>query len=125
LLKYVMVAIGGACGAIARFWLGAYVSERMGTKFPYGTFVINCSGSFIIGLIITLLAERSHWSPNLRYLIPIGFVGAYTTFSTFEYETLRAVQDGQVLVAALNVLLSVALGFASVWAGVLAGRTVA
>jgi len=120
-----MVAIGGACGAIARFWLGAYVTERMGTKFPYGTFVINCSGSFLIGLIVTLLAERTHWSANLRYLIPIGFVGAYTTFSTFEYETLRAVQDGQVLVAALNVLFSVVLGFASVWAGVLAGRAVA
>lgn len=120
-----MVAIGGAAGAAARFWLGGYVAERMGTKFPYGTFLINCSGSFIVGLMVTLLAERTHWSPNLRYLIPIGFVGAYTTFSTFEYETLRALQDGQVVAATLNVVLSVGIGFLSVWLGVVAGKAVA
>jgi CrcB protein len=125
LIKYVMVGIGGFIGAIARFWLGGYIGQRMGTKFPYGTFVINCSGSFIIGLVVTLLAERTHWSPNLRYLIPIGFVGAYTTFSTFEYETLRAFQDGQILVAALNVAISVVVGFMAVWLGVIAGRAVA
>jgi len=101
------------------------VAQRMGTKFPYGTFLINCSGSFIIGFILTLLAERVHWSPNWRYLIPIGFVGAYTTFSTFEYETLRAIQDGQLTVAALNVMLSVLVGFTSVWLGVVAGRVIA
>jgi CrcB protein len=125
LVKYLMVAIGGAAGAIARFWLGGYIAERMGSKFPYGTFVINCSGSFAIGLAVTLLAERSHWNPNLRYLIPIGFVGAYTTFSAFEYETLRALQDGQIWAASLNVLLSVLIGFLSVWLGVVAGRAVA
>lgn len=125
MIKYVMVGIGGFIGAVARFWLGGYIGQRMGTKFPYGTFVINCSGSFIIGLVVTLLAERSHWSPNLRYLIPIGFVGAYTTFSTFEYETLRAFQDGQILAAALNVALSVFVGFIAVWLGVIAGRAVA
>jgi len=120
-----MVALGGAAGAMARFWLGEYVGERMGTRFPYGTFLINISGSFIVGLIITLLAERTHWNSNLRYLIPIGFVGAYTTFSTFEYETLRAIQDGQVFVAILNVVLSVVVGFLAVWGGVIAGRAVA
>ncbi len=119
-----MVGIGGFAGAIARFWLGGYIGNRMGTRFPYGTFVINISGSFVIGLIITLLAERTHWSPNLRYLIPIGFVGAYTTFSTFEYETLRNVQDGNLLVALLNVVLSVMLGFLFVWVGVIVGRVV-
>ncbi len=125
MIKYLMVAIGGAAGALARFWLGGYVADRMGTKFPYGTFIINCSGSFVIGLIVTLLAERTHWNPNLRYLIPIGFVGAYTTFSTFEYETLRALQDGQILIASLNVVLSVFVGFLFVWLGVVAGRAVA
>lgn len=124
MIKYLMVAVGGAAGAIARFWVGGYIAERMGSKFPYGTFVINCSGSFVIGLVVTLLAERSHWNPNLRYLIPIGFVGAYTTFSTFEYETLRALQDGQVWAASLNVVLSVLIGFLSVWLGVVAGRAV-
>jgi fluoride exporter len=121
--KYLMVGIGGFLGAIARFWLGGYISNRMGTKFPYGTFFINCSGSFLIGFIITLLAERTHWSPNWRYLIPVGFIGAYTTFSTFEYEIFRSLEDGEWLIAGLNVGLSVIVGFACVWLGVIAGRS--
>jgi fluoride exporter len=119
-----MVGIGGFVGAIARFWLGSYIGGKMGTRFPYGTFVINISGSFLIGLILTLLAEKTHGSPNWRYLIPIGFIGAYTTFSTFEFETLRGVQDGQFLIPALNVTLSVVVGFVAVWAGVAAGRAI-
>lgn len=119
-----MVAIGGAAGALARFWVAGYVGNRMDTRFPYGTFLINCSGSFVIGLVVTLFAERTHWNPMFFYLIPIGFVGAYTTFSTFELETLRALQDGQVLVAGLNVVLSVVVGFVSVWLGVVTGRAV-
>jgi CrcB protein len=78
----------------------------------------------LIGFILTLLAERTHWSPNWRYLIPIGFIGAYTTFSTFEYETFRSIQDGELLMAGLNVTLSVVVGFISVWLGVIAGRTI-
>lgn len=122
--KYLMIGIGGFAGAIARFWLGGYVSNRMGTRFPWGTFVINISGSFVIGLIVTVLAERTHWSPNWRYLVPIGFIGAYTTFSTFEFETFQSLQDGQWLMAALNVGLSVVLGFIAVWCGVIAGRAI-
>jgi fluoride exporter len=124
-MKYIMVGIGGFLGSIARYWLGGYIGNRMGTSFPYGTFVINLSGSFLLGLIITVLTENAHWSPNWRYLVPIGFIGAYTTFSTFEYETLRSVQDGQLLVAFLNVSLSVTLGFLGAWLGVVAGRAVA
>ena len=122
--KYFVVGLGGFLGAIARFWLGGYVSNRLGTRFPYGTFVINCTGSFLIGFILTLLAERAHWSPNWRYLIPVGFIGAYTTISTFEYETFCSIQDGELLVAGLNVTLSVIVGFISVWLGVIAGRTI-
>jgi CrcB protein len=122
--KYLVIGIGGFLGAMARFWLGDYISNRVGTRFPYGTFVVNCTGSFLIGFVMTLLAERIHGSPNWRYFIPIGFIGAYTTFSTFEYETLRSIQDGELLMAGLNVILSVAVGFASVWLGVIAGRTI-
>ncbi len=96
----------------------------MGTRFPYGTFIINISGSFLIGFIVTLLTAKAHLSPNWRYLIPVGFIGAYTTFSTFEFETLRTIQDGQFVIAALNVVLSVVLGFMAVWAGAVAGRAV-
>ena len=120
--KYFMVGIGGFLGAIARFWLGGYVSDKMGSRFPYGTFVINCTGSFLIGFIVTLLAEKTHWNANWRYLIPIGFIGAYTTFSAFEYETFRVIQDGEMLIACLNVVLSVVVGFLAVWLGVIAGR---
>ncbi|HUJ81478.1 MAG TPA: fluoride efflux transporter CrcB [Candidatus Acidoferrales bacterium] len=123
--KYWMVGIGGFIGAIARFWLGGYISNKLGTRFPYGTFVINCTGSFLIGFILTLLAERTHWSPNWRYLIPVGFIGAYTTFSTFEYETFRSMQDGEFLIASLNVGLSVIVGFISVWLGVITGKSIA
>jgi CrcB protein len=119
-----MVGIGGFVGAVARFWLGSYIGGKMGTRFPYGTFVINISGSFVVGLILTLLDQKTHWGPNWRYLIPIGFIGAYTTFSTFEFETLRSVQDGQFLISFLNIALSVVVGFAAVWAGVVAGRAI-
>jgi fluoride exporter len=119
-----MIGLGGVTGAIARYLVGNYIGSRYGVRFPYGTFVINMSGSFLVGLSMTILA-RAAVSPNWRYLIPIGFIGAYTTFSTFEYETLRALQDGQVLIAGLNVALSVVVGFAAVWAGVVLGQVVA
>lgn len=124
MVKYLMIGIGGFAGAITRFWLGSLIGGKMGTRFPYGTFVINISGSFLIGLILTFLAGRVYWNPNWRYLIPIGFLGAYTTFSAFEYETLRTVQNGQYLTSFLNVTLSVVVGFAAVWAGVAAGRSI-
>jgi fluoride exporter len=123
--KYLMVCIGGGIGSLLRFWVGGYVGNRLGTRFPYGTFLINCTASFLIGFILTLLAERSNWSPNWRYLIPIGFIGGYSTFSTFEYETFRAFQDGELLISGLNVVLSVVVGFVSVWLGVITGRTIA
>lgn len=122
MIKFLMIGIGGFLGSIARFWLGGYIDAKMGSRFPFGTLVINCTGSFVIGFIVTLLAERAHWSPNWRYLIPIGFIGAYTTFSTFEYETFRVVQDGELLLAFLNVAVSVIVGFFAVWLGVVVGR---
>ncbi len=122
MVKYLMVAIGGGLGSMLRFWAGGIVSGRMGSRFPYGTFLINCTASFLIAFIITLLAEKTHWSPNLRFLIPIGFIGGYSTFSTFEYETFRVIQDGEFLIATLNIVLSVVVGFAAVWLGVIAGR---
>ena len=118
--KYMMVGLGGFLGAIARFWVGGYVSERLGTRFPYGTFVVNMTGSFLIGLVVTILAEKAHW----RYLIPVGFIGAYTTFSTFELETLQIFRDGEFFFSFLNVLLSVGVGFVSAWLGVITGRAI-
>src|ERR1700719_1300695 len=100
-----MVGIGGCLGSILRFWLGRYIGSKMGTRFPYGTLVINITGSFLIGLVFALLTARTQWSPNWRYLIPIGFIGGYTTFSTFEFEIFQSFRDGELLMAFLNVIL--------------------
>jgi fluoride exporter len=122
--KYLMVAIGGAVGSVLRFWVGTHVSNRLATRFLAGTFIINMTACFLIGFVITLLAEKTSWSPNWRYLIPIGFIGGYSTFSTFEYETFRVFHEGEFLIAGLNVVLSVIVGFVAVWLGVITGRTI-
>jgi CrcB protein len=122
IMKYLWVALGGALGSLARYAVGLWIYERTGTRFPYGTFVINVSGCFIIGFALTVLDERMGLPPAWRLAIPIGFVGAYTTFSTFEYETLRLAQHGQALSGLLYVVLSVVLGYGAVWLGMTAAR---
>jgi CrcB protein len=124
LLKYLMVGIGGCLGSILRFWVGSYIGSRMGTRFPYGTLVVNITGSFLVGLVFALMTVRTQWSPNWRYLIPVGFIGGYTTFSAFEYETLRTIQDGQMGLGLLYVATSVIIGFVAVWGGMIAGRAI-
>ena len=115
------VGLGGFLGANARYLLGLWVAGRFGTTFPYGTFVINVTGSFIIGLIMGLL-DAHVLAPAVRLSLAIGFVGAYTTFSTFTYETLRLIENGSLLLAAANVVGSVIVGMLAVVAGVVAGR---
>jgi CrcB protein len=124
LIKYLMVGIGGFLGSVLRFWLGSFIGGRLGARFPYGTFVINVTGSFLIGMVLAVLATKAHWNSNWRYLIPIGFIGGYTTFSAFEYETFQLFQDGQLLTAMLNIALSVVIGVVGVWVGVVAGRII-
>ena len=120
--KYLWVGIGGFAGSIARYALGVWIYDRMGTRFPYGTFVINITGCFLIGVILTVLDARVGVPPAWRLAIPIGFIGAYTTFSTFEYETFRSVNSGQASIGLLNIALSVLVGYFAVWLGVMAGR---
>lgn len=122
LTNYLAVAGGGALGACLRFYLGGSVLSRTAQPFPTATFVINVTGSFILGFFLTLVTERIQVSPHLRLAVAVGFVGAYTTFSTFEYETARLVEEKEILYAFLNVVLSFAVGFAAVWAGIVAAR---
>jgi len=123
LATYIIVLVGGGTGALARYVLGTAIMQRYGGPFPLGTFVINISGSFLIGLLMTMLTERLQPHPYWRLLLVVGFLGGYTTFSSFEYETLQAARDGSKWLALLNVVGSVVVGYVAVWLGMLlAGR---
>jgi fluoride exporter len=118
-----MVMLGGAAGSLARYVLGTAIMTRLGPRFPWGTFAINVSGSFLIGLLMTLLTERLHVDPNWRLLLVVGVLGGYTTFSSFEWETFSLMKDGSHLLALFNVAGSVLFGYAAVWLGaVVAGK---
>ncbi len=106
-----IVGIGGFVGAIVRYALAVWIGQAWGRSFPLGTFVINVTGSFLIGLLMTLFTERYSFDPAWRLLFVVGFLGAYTTFSTFEYETGKLIRDSEWLVAAMNVVFSVTVGF--------------
>ncbi|MHB1938492.1 MAG: fluoride efflux transporter CrcB [Acidobacteriaceae bacterium] len=122
--KYLFIAVGGSLGAIARYWVGSAVADRMGTRFPYGTLVINITACLIIGFSLVFLGRRTELSPAWRFLIPVGFIGAYSTFSTFEWETFATLETGAFFLAALYVALSFFLGLIAVWCGVLLARAV-
>ncbi|MGA8110031.1 MAG: fluoride efflux transporter CrcB [Acidobacteriaceae bacterium] len=113
-----MIALGGALGSAARYWIGSEVAGRLGTRFPWGTFVINMTACVIIGFSLTFLGRRAGLNPAWRYLVPIGFVGAYSTFSTYEWETLSTLRAGAFSLAALYALGSLVLGLVAVWCGV-------
>jgi CrcB protein len=122
--KYLLVALGGALGSVARFWVGGTVANRFGTRFPYGTLVINITACLIIGFSLEYLGKRVELTPAWRYLIPIGFVGAYSTFSTFEWEIFSTLQLGAFLIAGLYLCLSVLLGLVGVWGGIVLARAI-
>lgn len=124
LTRYLAVAAGGALGACLRFYVGGSLLSRAVAPFPTATFVINVTGSFILGFFLTLAAERIEVDWHLRLAVAVGFVGAYTTFSTFEYETAILAEEGNLALALLNVVLSFAVGYAAAWAGIAAARRV-
>ena len=122
--KYLFIALGGALGSIARYWMGANISGRLGTKFPYGTFVINMTACLIIGFSLTFLGKRAGLNPAWRFLVPVGFVGAYSTFSTYEWETFSSLRSGAFLAAAIYAAGSLILGLVAVWAGTLLAEAI-
>lgn len=119
----VAIAVAGALGALARWGLGTWFGQRFPT-FPWGTLVINVSGSFLLGVLFAALVERGVGSPTIRLALMSGLLGAYTTFSTFSLETFRLIEDGAARAALTNIGLSVVLGLVAVWLGVSAGRVV-
>jgi CrcB protein len=124
MINAVIIGIGGFFGAIARYGVALWIGQRWGRSFPLGTFVINVSGSFVIGLAMSLLTERFIVNPQWRLLLVVGFLGAYTTFSTFEYETGALLKDGEWFFASLNVVLSVLAGFAALKAGEVLAKSI-
>lgn len=117
MLKYFLIAFGGALGSALRYWVGSTVSGRMGVRFPYGTLVINISACLVIGFTLTFMSKRAFLNPAWRFLIPIGFIGAYSTFSTYEWETLSTLRSGAYFLAGLYAVGSLILGLVATWCG--------
>ncbi len=110
-MKWIHLTIGGVAGTFARYFLSGAVYRWLGTDFPYGTLIVNLLGCFLIGLFAVLSDEKFLLSPNVRILLMAGFCGAFTTFSTFMFETANLIRDGEMLRAFSNVLISVIIGF--------------
>ncbi len=119
--KYLLIAAGGALGSVARYWIGSTVAGRMGIKFPYGTLLVNITACLILGFTLTCLGKGADPDPAWRFLIPIGFIGAYSTFATYEWETLSTLRSGAYFLAALYAVGSLVLGLAATWCGTALG----
>lgn len=117
-MTYVLIGLGGFLGANARYALSVWAAGRFGTAFPYGTLIINISGSFLMGIVLTLIASRFPGAANARLLMATGFLGAYTTFSTFAYETLALLRQRDWRGGLLNYVGSVMLGAAAAALGI-------
>ena len=127
-IAYLWVALGGALGSVSRYWLSGLVAERFGESFPWGTLVINVTGSFVIGAIGALASSEGRMDSQSRafavQFLMYGICGGYTTFSSFSLATLKHLQERQWLYAGGNVILSVVLCLIAVWLGWLLGATV-
>lgn len=116
------IAAGGALGALLRFWGSNWIYALLGRSFPYGTLVVNVAGSLVMGFCYIWLVERASLGPEWRALVMVGFLGAFTTFSTFSIETVNLLEGGALYKAIMNIALSVVLCVVAAWLGVAAGR---
>ena len=121
---YFIIGLGGFFGAVARYAVALWVGQNWGRIFPLGTFIVNVSGSFCISLFMSLFTEKFMVNPQIRLFLVIGFLGAYTTFSTFEYETGNLIKDGEWFIALANVILSVIAGFVALKLGELIAKSI-
>lgn len=122
--KIALIALAGACGTLCRYWLSGLVYNLMGRDFPWGTWAVNIAGCFLFGLVWILAEERGLLSAQARILILTGFMGAFTTFSTFIFESGGLLNDGQWLKLALNLAGQNLVGFAALYLGTGLGRIV-
>jgi len=119
-----MIGLSGGLGALSRYWVEGFIVRRYSGIFPLGTFLVNISGAFLLGLAFTVMTDRFLVSPQLRTAVTIGFLGAYTTFSTLSLETFRLLEDGAYFYGTVNALGSLAVGLVAVWLGIVAGRAI-
>lgn len=117
-MEIILVAVGGAVGATVRYLVSIWAAARFGAGFPYGTLIVNIVGCFIIGAFMTLVTERLSISPYWRLFITVGFVGGMTTFSSFSYETIRLLQEANMMGAFYNIGLNILVGFSATWLGI-------
>ena len=120
--KFLLISTGAVLGANARYWINDWASQKWGATFPYGTVLINISGSFLIGLFLTMTTERYLVDPRWRLLVAVGFLGAYTTFSTFSLESFHLFSRGQWFLGYLNAAGSTLIGILAAGLGALAGK---
>lgn len=122
IVAYLWIALGAVVGASARYFLSGFIAKALPSSFPYGTLIINITGSLLLGLFLAWTSERVLIDPRWRLLIAIGFCGSYTTFSSYAFETFALVEQGQWLLMGLNIIASNLLCLVSVLAGVALAR---
>jgi CrcB protein len=123
-VQYVAIAAGAVIGANLRYVVGLWAAERFGIDFPYGTFLVNVSGAFVIGVGLAFIGERVDVHPLWRLFFATGLLGGYTTFSSYAWEALTLAQDGAFLRAVVYVLGSNVVGLVGVWVGSVLGRLI-
>ena len=121
-MNYIWIALGAVVGASARYFLSTYIGRHFSTVFPYGTLLINVTGSLILGFFLVYASERVLLDPRWRLLVAVGFCGSYTTFSSYAFESFALMEQGQWLLMSLNILSSNALCLAGVLAGAALAR---
>ncbi len=122
-MLYLSIAIGGALGALCRYWVSSRTYAWLGADFPFGTLLVNVSGSMVMGFLVIVFSEKLALAEELKFAILVGFLGSYTTFSTFALDSLQWLHNGAVMKVAIYVLSSVVGSLLGVWLGYLAARS--